>query len=302
MFKYRAYGLNFSSQLILPELIPTNFDEPDVTIIIDSTPAEIENDLLPHRQLLSINASKYLHKLPIATYFVESGNQITITPNNGADEDSIRLFLYSNAFSAVLHQRSFLCLHASAILVNNHVVLISGERGAGKSTTLMSLLQKGYTFFSDDVCVLTQDPINELYNYVICSYPSIKLWEDSFEKLQLNFDSSIKQLRPNFPKFRIAVDQQELSGAFPIAAIILLEKDLSISKPHITQLTPLLAIERISELLYRKTQVDALYSKILLFKKYTDLLNTCQFYILKRPSEGNYIDAVVNLIENNVIN
>lgn len=302
MFKYFAFGLNVSSKLILPELVPTNFDEPDVTITFGSTPSEIDNDLLPHRPLLSINASQYLHKLPIATYFVESGNQITITPNNEADEDSIRLFLYSNAFSAILHQRSFLCLHTSAILVNNHVVLIGGERGAGKSTTLMSLLQKGYAFFSDDVCVLTQNPNNELYNYVISSYPSIKLWKDSFEKLQLHFDSSIKQLRPDFPKFRFPIELQELSGAYPIAAIILLDKDSSITKPQITQLTPLLAMERIGELLYRKAQVDALYAKTVLFKKYTDLLNACPFFVLKRPSEGNYIDAVVHLIENSVIN
>jgi serine kinase of HPr protein (carbohydrate metabolism regulator) len=55
--------------------------------------------------------------------------------------------------AAIPLQRQTLPFHASAISVNNKLILISGESGAGKSTALTVLILRGYAVFSDDVVV-----------------------------------------------------------------------------------------------------------------------------------------------------
>lgn len=300
--KYEAFGLSIFSELELPELIEADFDIPDITINLGDTPNTIENDLLPHRPLLSINKTQYLQKLPVATFFVEDGKKITVSPNNDSDEDSVRLFMFSNAFAAILHQRSFLCLHTSAFNFNAKAILITGESGSGKSTTLMALLQKGHDFFSDDVCVLTKNSETDNYNMVLPSYPGVKLWEDSFEKLQLNLLNETIQLRPELPKYRINTAKNKSASPLPVSAIFILQKDGRINQPVVKQLTAFSAIEKMNILLYRFTQSTTMQTKTELFKKLTDLIKSTKIYELRRPVDGNSISQVVELIERELNN
>lgn len=46
------------------------------------------------------------------------------------------------------------CLHGSGIINNNKIVLFSGNSGVGKSTLMNYLIDKGYEFFCDDMCLL----------------------------------------------------------------------------------------------------------------------------------------------------
>ena len=46
-------------------------------------------------------------------------------------------------------------IHGGIILINGMGVIITGHMGAGKSTLISGLIDKGYPFLADDVSVLT---------------------------------------------------------------------------------------------------------------------------------------------------
>lgn len=47
-----------------------------------------------------------------------------------------------------------LAIHSAVVVKNGHALLLPGESGAGKSTLCVSLLEKGFTCFSDELAVL----------------------------------------------------------------------------------------------------------------------------------------------------
>ena len=76
-------------------------------------------------------------------------------------------------------KRSLLTLHAAAIGIDGHGVLIVGHGGAGKSTLTCSCLADGYDFVSDDYCLLTATGSRLVYPV----YTNVLLNPDSLAKL-----------------------------------------------------------------------------------------------------------------------
>jgi hypothetical protein len=56
---------------------------------------------------------------------------------------------------AVLHQRSFLPLHASVVETEHGCVALMGHRGVGKSTLAAFIASTGGVAVSDDICAVT---------------------------------------------------------------------------------------------------------------------------------------------------
>jgi hypothetical protein len=59
-----------------------------------------------------------------------------------------------NVMVAILRQRQLLVLHASCAVNCAKTVVVAGEPGAGKSTTMAALLTQGWRMVSDDVVAL----------------------------------------------------------------------------------------------------------------------------------------------------
>lgn len=72
-----------------------------------------------------------------------------------------------------LRIRNILCLHASAVVINNKAVLFSAPSGFGKSTTAFHLASLGYPVLSDDICALEA---HDGVFYVRPGYPHLRLW------------------------------------------------------------------------------------------------------------------------------
>jgi hypothetical protein len=206
-YTYWAYGLKVGSQLPFPELLPLQNDDPcDLAIAWGAIPV-IEKTLNGfHSEAYDITPTHYRITIKdVASYFVQDGKTIFIEAHENADQETIRLFCLSNAFAAALHQRKTIPIHCAALIDNGELVLILGNSGAGKSTTMASLIQQGLKPFSDDVCVPLHDPETGMIS-LFSSYPMMKFWKETLELVGLNSKAD-RKIRPDIEKYGIYFHQ-----------------------------------------------------------------------------------------------
>ena len=73
------------------------------------------------------------------------------------DEPALVFFLESLlTHLATQAQRSCLVVHAGLVRWRDEIILLPGERGAGKSTTTLWLSRRGGTYFADDLCFIDE--------------------------------------------------------------------------------------------------------------------------------------------------
>ncbi len=202
MFLYKAFGLNFNSEIEIPEF-KIGVEPTDVSILIGKTPEKLENPLFPGIRIQTAENKLLLKVDGIAVYYIENGNKIIVEPDKDATKDSIRLFLLSSCMIAVLLQRDLLPIHASSVCINGKAVLFTGASGIGKSTMASVLRKKGYKTISDDLTLVRIDEKGK--PKVISGFPQIKLWEDTIKKLDENIED-FNQIRENINKYKVNVE------------------------------------------------------------------------------------------------
>lgn len=94
----------------------------------------------------------------VARFSVRGGATIDVDPEPGAKAEDVQLYLGGAMLGTILHQRGVFPLHASAVAIEGGAIAFAGPSGAGKSTLLATLVRRGATFVSDDICALTTEP------------------------------------------------------------------------------------------------------------------------------------------------
>jgi hypothetical protein len=87
-------------------------------------------------------------------FLVSRSDRVVFERNPEADDAMLAGHFTANVLPALLRHRGLLVLHANAAVANRTAVLVGGATGAGKSTTLAALLDRGFKMLSDDVTVL----------------------------------------------------------------------------------------------------------------------------------------------------
>ncbi len=298
VYTYWAYGLKVESQLPFPELLPIQNDNPcDLTIVWGSIP-KIENTSIGfHSKSYDITPTCYRITInDVASYFVQEGKSIVIEASENAEQDSIRLFCLSNAFAAALQQRKTIPLHCAALIDKGELVLILGDSGAGKSTTMASLIQQGLKPFSDDVCVPFQDPETGKICF-FSSYPMMKFWKETIELFGLENEVD-RRIRPEMEKYGIYFHQSFLTHALNPKLIILLEKTDQVSSPILAPISGIELFTRLESNAYRGEYLVFSDLKKEHFMLFTQLANQSACFVLKRPSAGNFVEEVAGKIIN----
>ena len=297
MYQYWGYGLLIESEIEFPELLPFTYEKAQVSIMLGKTPENLEGADVLRRVRVQISPKEYLLNVPnIANYYVHSGNTVTVEALPNADDKSIRLFLLSNAMAAIVYQRGMIPLHASAIEINGGLVLFCGESGAGKSTTVSALKQWGYKIFSDDVCVLryTADGSIEAFS----SYPMVKLWEDSYQKLNLDAENhSDGKLRPELPKYANYFHPEFNTHAKTVKSIFVLQKQKAATEVSLQKLDNLKAFATVQNQTYRNLQLNAMGKRTDHFLMINKLITQAETFSITRPEFTNSLEQVTSVID-----
>lgn len=295
MYYYWAYGLEIQSEMEFPEMLPHKAETFNLSIRFGRVPLTINGEDFLKKGRLFISPTEYLLHLPICSYYVKEGKEIIIELQPGADDKSVRLFLLTNAMAAVLHQRNKVALHSGAVIFQDGLFLICGESGAGKSTTISALQQKGYRVFADDVVVLEKNKDGQAIAYA--SYPIIKLWEDSIEKLGMGGINEETKLREHVAKYRRHFHEDFTRQAMPIRQVFILKKDGAVAEPQKKHLIGVQAFMELQAQLYRSSQYSSSEMKAVLFNSISALAGKIPIQIIHRPVEGNSIEKVITLIQ-----
>jgi hypothetical protein len=196
--------------------------------------------------------------------------------------------------AAIIHQRKLIPLHASGIITDDGVVLIVGHSGAGKSTTIKALTIKGHKIFTDDVCVLKL--INEKV-FSIPSYPMMKLWESSFDLLEIDTKNKTDKIWSDTDKYGIFFHEDFISSWQPVIKIFKIEKSDTVVEVMIIKQSGIESFITIGENTYRNHYVEPMKLNTLHFTIVNNLLKQCEVYKVTRPADTDSISAVVKIIE-----
>ena len=295
MFYYTAFGFNITSEIEFPELfIREQESDSDVNIRIGITPKYLAEGITANPDLWVTPNQYLIHFKDVAWYYAENGDHVIVEPYQNAEPKSIRLFLLCNAMAAIIHQRKLIPLHASGIVYNDGVVLIVGQSGAGKSTTIKALGNKGHQIFTDDVCVLKLHGNKIL---VIPSYPMMKLWESSFDLLELGNINDHHKISLAFNKFGLFFHDKFILKWMRVSKIFNIVKSGFENGVSIQKLKGLEAFKIIGENTYRNHYIDHMKLNRLHFEMVAGLLQQSDVFKISRPDGKDSISEVIKFIE-----
>jgi hypothetical protein len=176
---YTAYTLGIRSALALPEL-PASEGREDVVIRFGSVDCAVSADV--KQGLVHATSEEVcLYFRSIGRFLIRDGREIVIDPVPGVDERWIRIGVLGPGMGALLYQRGWLTLHASAVAIGDEAVAFIGERGWGKSTTAAAMCARGHHLVTDDVAAIQVDGATSPTVYP--GYPQLKLWPEAAASL-----------------------------------------------------------------------------------------------------------------------
>ena len=199
---YKAFGLVIESCIPIPQIPEVTGVEPDVRVLKSKLIGVVDRKAPRTAENYNIVIT-----LTDTLFRVTNGNLIEADICPEDTESNASVYLMGSCMGAILVQRGFMLLHGSCVTNGRDAILITGDSGAGKSTTAAEFLKRGWKLVTDDVtCVFDQNGIP----MVRSSYPSQKLWQDTIDRYEKHPDD-IHSLYFNNDREKFGVN---VSGSF----------------------------------------------------------------------------------------
>lgn len=138
-----------------------------------------------------------------------TGGRRIVLDRRGSSDEAVALLLMGPGPAIVLHQRGALPLHGSGVISGSGALLVIGHSGAGKSTTLGALLNRGYPVLCDDLAAVTVD---DDVAYVHPGTQVVKVWADSAASLGWPTDG-LSRVREELTKYLAPIPNQAVGPA-----------------------------------------------------------------------------------------
>ncbi|WP_298469424.1 hypothetical protein [uncultured Erythrobacter sp.] len=288
----RVYGLNIASDLDLPELQSAAFvHDPDVVIEKGAVPEAEEADPNNMRAYVDGSPDRLWLDIPdIVRMTITDGRSIVYSRYPNVPDDELRLFLLGSGMGALLMQRGYIVVHGNAIMLQElgGAVLCVGDSGAGKSTTAIAMMQRGYPILADDVCPISAEGV------VPPGMPRAKLWDDTAQQLGID-TAPLERLREGDAKFNLPLGDAHCPQGQPVKAFFWLVPE----EVGSVAVTPLSGAEKFTVLrnnIYRPEYLRPLGLEVDYLQRVAHLASTTPVFRVSRPATGFDIDAVTNTI------
>jgi hypothetical protein len=184
-----------------------------------------------------------------ARMLASHGRRLVVQIGAGVAHATVRPYVLGSGMGAVLHERSYLPLHASVVETEDGCVALMGHRGAGKSTLAAFIASTGGSAVADDICAVTfvnGQPV------VSPNRQRFKLADDAAE--HLGFVQDDAERLPG-GKLSIALRTTTSDEPIPLRAIFVLG---AASSSAIRRLTSVEALSALVEFTFRPRHVVAL--------------------------------------------
>ena len=295
MFFYAAYDLCILSFMPLPELIPVPCKEADVVIRKEKIGRSLPETDHTRRYFHMTEDEAYFYWEQIGAFLVRNGREIIVDPLPDLEDRLIRVFLTGIVFSAILQQRRFTTLHASAIALNGEAIAFMGEKTIGKSTLAAAFYAQGHSLVSDDSVALDMSsPGSPL---VIPSFPHLKLTPDAVAYALRENVETFPKIASIYEKHACRIINRFSRGPLPLRSIYVISEDPVM---EIDSLPPREAIVQI----IKQSYIARVFKEYLQgakaashFLECAEIVERVPVYRLKRPSSLSLLPDIVRLVE-----
>lgn len=294
-YKYRVYGMDIESEVEIKELIKV--DTIDESNKINIFHGLISNDIKEKIED-KINRSYERDRIwfnvsHVGMFEITDGRNIKFETYDKYDPKLLKIYLMCSCLGYVMIQRGILAIHGGVISCDNNALIITGKRGAGKSTLITALRLKGYKFLADDIASIYFDKV-PFVNY---GFPYQKLCSDAMDRFGFNKEMYEFFKSGNTEKYNIDVIDDFLCSSIPIKVIVEISAD-KIQKPYLKEVKGYEKLSSIIRNIYRCEAIGALQKVYKLYLEHSILLaQNVKYYKLIRPLKGCDINEEINLIE-----
>ncbi len=294
---YHAYNLNLRSAIELPELNEGR-GPADVTIRLGA-PGYIPTgcDAVPYK-FWSEDGVVRLWWEGVGAFMLRNGSEIVVHPFPGVEEGRLRLYLLGAVMGALLYQRGFFVLHASAIEVNGCAALFLGGKGFGKSTMAAYLHARGHRLLSDDVVALRlADDAAEFQ--AMPAFPQLKLWPDAIESLG-GAPEAHPKLYTLYEKRQQSVDCGFSNDSVPLKQIYTLARGAEVSIEPVRSAEAMTCL--IANLYAARFGGEVFRSKERQhFAQCVQIVKCVPVYRLGRPSDLALMPEIAEMVESHIL-
>lgn len=200
-FTYKFFGLLFESNLSLPRITAADpARNYDVALNLGFSPYSKAQDQPSSEELTYVSSDTDEDGVPLlriwnvecgafARMMFADGTQFWLDKSHAKiwatwpshlSLENTASYLLGPVLGVMLRRRGVVCLHASAVSIQDRAVVFVGPPGAGKSTAAAACSQRGHAIVSDDIVALNER--NGAF-HVVAALPQVRLWPESVEML-----------------------------------------------------------------------------------------------------------------------
>lgn len=297
---YVAYGMNIDSSIRIPDLI-SGGDGSDVTVRFGTLSDDYLDSIVRTpvietpgcRVRISEHAMSFDWPI-IGRFLITEGRTVVVEPAPAALEEDLLPFLTGPAMIALLHQRGYLVLHASCVVVNGIAAAFLGAKGFGKSTLAACLYARGHSLISDDIV-----PVDFAGGtaWTLPGYPRIKLYPDSVVAAGRDPDR-LPFIHRLIEKHSFSCPSDSPLGAVELGALYILDKDDSTTIEHLDRSRTFVELITNTHAGHHLVRLNAQERH---FRQCQELVRAVPSFQISRPHDFTTIDDVCSRLEQHIL-
>ena len=290
MNKYIVGGIVLGSEIEFPELIKEKNKEIDVIVQYGEVPEKLEGGIDSHVLFSSNENDQVYFEIPeIARYLINQTKEITIQLIDKKRAEDAHKYILTFILGVISFKKGYFPLHGGGIVHNGEAYMFTGKSGAGKSTTLAGLQQRGFPSVGDDISNLF---FEEGKTHVYPCFPRFKLWDESLEILNAR-DSGEYKLRSDMEKFLVPMNNFH-STPIPVKRIYhLVEENSEMSFNSISKNNK---IKKLVQNSYKPWMVKMFKLQQKHFSLVTQITDSVEITEFKRPKDQKQLDQMFEFL------